>query len=94
MPILRPVTKQTICVLGTGTMGQGIAQVTAAAGFPTRLYDIAPERASQAVASIGVQLDKLLAKGKITADARAATFERLSAAADLRRACEGAELVI
>ena len=33
-------------ILGTGTMGQGIAQITAAAGFLTRIHDIAPERVS------------------------------------------------
>jgi 3-hydroxybutyryl-CoA dehydrogenase len=88
------VTTQTICILGTGTMGQGIAQVTAAAGFPTRVHDIAPERISNALAAIGGQLDRLVAKGKLDAPARAATIGRLSAASDLRQACEGASLVI
>jgi 3-hydroxybutyryl-CoA dehydrogenase len=88
------VTPQTICILGTGTMGQGIAQVTAAAGFPTRVHDIAPARVSQALTSIGAQLEKLVAKGKLDAGARAMTIERLSAAPDLTRACQGASVVI
>ena len=70
---------QTICILGTGTMGQGIAQVTAAAGFPTRVHDIAPERVSQALAAIGAQLDKLVAKGKLErprATRRSSAFPR------------------
>jgi 3-hydroxybutyryl-CoA dehydrogenase len=75
-------------------MGQGIAQVTAAAGFPTRLHDIAPARVSQALASIGAQLEKLVGKGKLDPSARTATIERLSAATDLKRACEGASVVI
>lgn len=75
-------------------MGQGIAQITAAAGFPTCIHDIAPERVSQALVAIGAQLDKLVAKGKLDASARAATVGRLSAATDLKRACEGASLVI
>ena len=75
-------------------MGQGIAQVTAAAGFPTRVHDIAPERVSQALSAIGAQLEKLVAKGKLDGGARAATIARLSAAPDLRRGCEGASVVI
>ncbi len=75
-------------------MGQGIAQVTAAAGFPTRVHDVAPERVSQALAAIGAQLEKLVAKGKLEPAARAATIERLSSAPDLKRACEGASVVI
>jgi 3-hydroxybutyryl-CoA dehydrogenase len=88
------VTTQTICILGTGTMGQGIAQVTASAGFPTRVHDIAPERISLALTSIGAQLEKLVAKGKVDPAARAATIGRLSAASDLLEGCRGVSLVI
>ncbi len=87
-------TPQTICVLGTGTMGQGIAQVTAAAGFPTRVYDIDPARVTASLTSIGAQLEKLVAKGKIDASARSATIARLSAVSDLAAACNGAGVVI
>jgi 3-hydroxybutyryl-CoA dehydrogenase len=89
-----PVTTQTLCILGTGTMGQGIAQVTASAGFPTRVHDIAPERISNALTAIGAQLEKMVAKGKLDAGARAATMGRLSAAADLKQACQGVGIVI
>src|SRR5439155_4821794 len=60
----------TITVLGTGTMGQGIAQVTATSGFPTRVYDIAPERVQQALKAIEAQLEKLVHKGKIDLEAK------------------------
>jgi 3-hydroxybutyryl-CoA dehydrogenase len=75
-------------------MGQGIAQVTASAGFVTRVHDIAPARVSEALTSISLQLEKLVAKGKLDAAARAATIERLSAAPDLERAAEMASVVI
>jgi 3-hydroxybutyryl-CoA dehydrogenase len=75
-------------------MGQGIAQVTAAAGFPTRVHDIAPARVSQALTSIGAQLEKLVAKGKLDPSASAAAIARLSPAPDLRQACAGASVVI
>ncbi|HSO40583.1 MAG TPA: 3-hydroxyacyl-CoA dehydrogenase family protein [Labilithrix sp.] len=81
-------------VLGTGTMGQGIAQVAAQSGHTTRLFDSVEGRALTAVKGIGAQLEKLLAKGKITGDQRHQTMNRLSAATDARDACAGADLVI
>ena len=83
-----------VTVLGTGTMGQGIAQVAAQSGHTTRLFDAAEGRALAAVKGIGAQLEKLLAKGKITADQRHQTMNRLSAATDARDACAGADVVI
>jgi 3-hydroxybutyryl-CoA dehydrogenase len=90
----RVATRETVAVLGAGTMGQGIAQVTAAAGFPTRVFDAAAGRAEQAVAAIDVQLEKLVAKGKIDAERKRATMAQLSATKDLASACAGAHLVI
>jgi 3-hydroxybutyryl-CoA dehydrogenase len=85
---------RTVTVLGTGTMGQGIAQVTASAGLETRLYDVAPERTKQAVAGIGAQLEKMVAKGKLDAEKRGRTLAALAEANDVRAACTGADLVI
>lgn len=83
-----------VTVLGTGTMGQGIAQVAAQSGHTTRLYDAAEGRALAAVKGIGAQLEKLIGKGKITGDQRHQTMNRLSAATDARDACAGADIVI
>ena len=69
-----------VTVLGTGTMGQGIAQVAAQSGHTTRLYDAADGRALTAVKGIGAQLEKLIGKGKITPDQRHQAMNRLSAA--------------
>jgi 3-hydroxybutyryl-CoA dehydrogenase len=84
----------TVTVLGTGTMGQGIAQICAASGHATRLYDAAPDRATAALKAIGAQLEKLIAKGKLTGDAHHQTMSRLSAAAEPKDACAGADVVI
>jgi 3-hydroxybutyryl-CoA dehydrogenase len=84
----------TITVLGTGTMGQGIAQVTASSGYPTRVYDVAPERAQQALKAIEQQLEKLVGKGKLTAEAKNKAMALLEPAADLKHACEGRDVVI
>ena len=68
----------TVTVLGSGTMGQGIAQVTAQSGHTTRVYDAAEGRAGAAIQGISGQLEKLVGKGKITADARQATLSKLA----------------
>lgn len=83
-----------VTVLGTGTMGQGIAQVAAQSGHETRLFDAAEGRASAAVKTISGQLEKLVGKGKITSDQRAQTLNRLSAATSAKDACAGANVVI
>jgi 3-hydroxybutyryl-CoA dehydrogenase len=49
-------------------MGQGIAQVAAIAGLEVRLMDIDTAAAARAIAAVGVMLDKLAAKGKLTSD--------------------------
>lgn len=90
----QPRLSLTVTVLGTGTMGQGIAQVTAQSGHTTRLYDAAEGRAAAAIQGIAGALEKLVAKGKIGTDARAGTLSRLSAAADAKDACAGADVVI
>jgi 3-hydroxybutyryl-CoA dehydrogenase len=85
---------RTVAVLGAGTMGQGIAQVCAAAGFATRVFDAATGKAEQAIASIGGQLDRLVGKGKLTEAQRETALEALSPAATLAAACREVDLVI
>jgi len=75
-------------------MGQGIAQVVAQSGHTTRVYDAQDGRAKTAVGAIATQLEKLVGKGKITADLRAGTLNRLSAATSAADACAGADVVI
>jgi 3-hydroxybutyryl-CoA dehydrogenase len=92
----KPQISLTVTVLGTGTMGQGIAQVAAQAGHTTRLYDAVDGRATAAVKGIAASMEKLVAKGKITDDIRAGSLNRLSAAVSPRAAdaCAGADVVI
>ncbi len=88
------MTMKTVAVLGAGTMGRGIAQVSAAKGNPTRLTDVDEARARAALADIAAQLEKLVQKGKLTSDARHATLSNLSLAPTAATACEGADVVI
>ncbi|MFV8130365.1 3-hydroxyacyl-CoA dehydrogenase [Streptomyces syringium] len=71
---------RAVAVVGTGTMGQGIAQVALVAGHPVRLYDAVPGRAAEAARSIAARLDRLVEKGKLAAADRDAARARLSPA--------------
>ncbi|MFJ5774819.1 3-hydroxyacyl-CoA dehydrogenase [Streptomyces sp. NPDC093094] len=72
-----------VAVVGTGTMGQGIAQVALLAGHPVRLYDTAPGRARDAAGAIGARLDRLVEKDRLAAAARDAARARLEPVEDL-----------
>jgi 3-hydroxybutyryl-CoA dehydrogenase len=72
-----------VAVVGTGTMGQGIAQVALVAGHPVRLYDAAPGRARAAAEAIGARLDRLVEKDRLTGADRDAARTRLSPAESL-----------
>ncbi|GGW53648.1 MULTISPECIES: 3-hydroxyacyl-CoA dehydrogenase [Streptomyces] len=67
-----------VAVVGTGTMGQGIAQVALTAGHPVRLYDAVAGRAGEAAAAIGARLDRLVEKDRLTAAERDAARARLA----------------
>ena len=71
---------KTVGVIGTGTMGSGIAQTFAQAGFKVLMYDALPDAVERAIAGIGKSLDKFVAKEKITAEAAATTKANLKPA--------------
>jgi 3-hydroxybutyryl-CoA dehydrogenase len=72
-----------IGVIGAGQMGRGIAQVAAAAGVQVVLVDAEAALAEMGRATLAGQLDRLVEKGKMTADERNALVGRISAAAGL-----------
>lgn len=64
-------------VIGAGTMGNGIAQVFAAAGYPVTMRDLKLEFVDRGMATITKSLDRLAARGKITPADRDATLKRI-----------------
>jgi 3-hydroxybutyryl-CoA dehydrogenase len=72
-------------VVGAGTMGSGIAHVFARGGFQVMLCDVEQRFLDGALKSIGKNLDRELAKGKITADDKAAGLKRITPALDRAR---------
>lgn len=80
-------------VLGAGTMGAGIAQLTVQAGAAALLFDPVPEALSAGVERVEAGLDKLAARGRISTEEAGAAKARLQPVDDLRRLAP-AELVI
>jgi len=75
----------TICICGGGTMGSGIAQVAASAGFSTILYDLDPAVLQKAKDTIAKNFAFLLSKGKMDAVAGEAAMNRIAFTADLHQ---------
>lgn len=79
-------TKQlkSVAVIGGGTMGQGIAQVCAAAGFSVKLFDIQPELTARAMGTIRKKVENGVEKGKITTQQRDIIIGNIEPANDFR----------
>src|SRR5262245_58771878 len=71
-------------VLGAGTMGHGIAHVSATSGHSVVLYDLKPELTAKGVASITKNLDVGVEKKKVTPEDRAAALGRISTTSSLQ----------
>jgi 3-hydroxybutyryl-CoA dehydrogenase len=67
----------TMAVFGAGTMGRGIAQVCAQAGFATLLFDSRDGAVKEAIAAIDKGLEGLVSKGRMTAEAKQGVLGRL-----------------
>jgi len=71
-------------VLGAGTMGNGIAQAFAAAGYPVIMRDIKPEFVQRGMATIAKSLERLAARGKLPDEARDATLARIRPTTEMK----------
>jgi 3-hydroxybutyryl-CoA dehydrogenase len=83
-----------VAVMGGGTMGSGIAYVTARAGLATALYDVLPEQLDKAKAYHAKTLAREVEKGRATQADADATAARISYTSDLAQAVTGVDLVI
>jgi 3-hydroxybutyryl-CoA dehydrogenase len=87
------VEVKTVAVLGAGTMGHGIAQVAAAAGFKVILRDVTEELVSKGLRSIESNLSKGVERGKVTAEEKERALSNLTTTTALEETA-GAELFI
>lgn len=85
---------KNITVIGSGTMGNGIAHVFAQNGFNVTLVDVAATALEKAVATIGKNLDRQIAKGTLSEDEKTATLARIHPMTDLRAGVAKADLVV
>ncbi len=83
-----------VTVIGAGTMGHGIAHVTAAAGLSVVLCDISAAAVEAGLGKIRDNLDRAVARGKLTEAERDATLAHLQGSDDLQAAVAQADLVI
>ncbi len=86
-------TLTTVAVLGSGTMGAGIAQVCALRGFITVLYDVTPEIVQAGYDKIRASIQKGVDLGKTTPEAAGSALTRLRTTANLKD-CSLADLAI
>lgn len=69
------MTRERILVVGAGTMGHGIAQTAAVAGYEVMMMDVDPDQLDRAQQAIARSVNKLLEKDRITAEQREAALD-------------------
>jgi 3-hydroxybutyryl-CoA dehydrogenase len=85
---------EQISVIGGGTMGNGIAHVFAQNGYKVNLIDIKQEVLDKALATISKNLDRMVAKEKITADQKDQTLANIQTHTSLVSGVGNADLVV
>jgi 3-hydroxybutyryl-CoA dehydrogenase len=85
---------KNIAVIGSGTMGNGIAHTFAQFGFPVVLIDINEEALDRGLATITKNLDRQVNKGTITAEDKANTLQNISKSTVMRTGVATADLIV
>ncbi len=85
---------ENIAVIGSGTMGNGIAHVFAQYGYNVILIDISDEALKKAMANIDRNLSRQVEKGTISPEAKTRTLQNITVSNDLKTSVKNAELVV
>lgn len=85
---------QKVAVIGAGTMGNGIAHVFAQNGFTVHLIDVSQPALDKALATIGRNLDRQLAKSSITEEIKQQTLSNLQTFTSLAAGVQNTDLVV
>lgn len=85
---------EKVAVIGAGTMGRGIAQSVAQAGYQVALQDVSTEALRKAMHEITNMLQKGVDRGKVTEQEKADTLSRITTTSQAEEACRNAQLVI
>ena len=85
---------KNITIIGAGTMGNGIAHAFAQKNYNVVIVDISKDNLDKALATITKNLDRMLAKEKITNDDKIHTLNNISTSTDLKQGVENSDLVV
>ena len=85
---------KNVAVIGAGPMGNGIAHVFAQKGYKVSLVDIAQASLDKGMATIAKNLDRMLAKERITAEDKEATLANITTYTDMASGVSGVDLVV
>ena len=85
---------KNITVVGSGTMGNGIAHVFAQAGFQVSMMDIRQEALDKALATITKNMDRQIAKGALTEEAKSAALANITTFTEMAQAVADADLIV
>ena len=85
---------KVVTVIGSGTMGNGICHVFAQSGFNVHMMDINQVALDKAIATIGKNMDRQVAKNTLTEETKAAALGRITTYTDLAEAVKDADIVI
>ena len=85
---------KNITVIGAGTMGNGIAHVFAQSGFTVNLVDVSQDSLERGLKTIAGNLERMIAKEKITEADKTATLNNITAFTDTAEAVKNADLVV
>ena len=83
-----------VAVIGAGTMGNGIAHVFAQAGFTVSLIDVSQPQLDKAIATIGKNMDRQIAKGALSQDAKQSSLSNITTYTAVEVGVNDAELVV
>jgi 3-hydroxybutyryl-CoA dehydrogenase len=90
----KTLNMKNVSVIGSGTMGNGIAHTFAQCGYQVALIDISADALSKAIATIGKNLDRQVTKGTITEADKATTLKNITTYTDLAAGVKEAGLVV
>ncbi|MDT8413194.1 MAG: 3-hydroxybutyryl-CoA dehydrogenase [Vicingaceae bacterium] len=85
---------KNIAVIGAGTMGNGIAHTFAQSGFNVNLIDISQASLDRAIATISKNLDRMVAKEKITESDKNNTLGNITTFTDMEKGVANVDLVV
>src|SRR5690606_19144554 len=85
---------KNIVVIGAGTMGNGIAHTFAQTGFKVNLVDVSAEALERGLKTISANLDRIVAKGNLTEEQKAATLANITTFTELSEAAGNADLIV